>query len=580
MANSPDVTRYVDLTLFDDSSQAIFQKALDYALIALPEWQPREGSLETIMLQAVALEVQEAIYAINRLPGAVTEVLLRLLDVDRNDGTRATAVVRFEGDSTSSFIIPVGTRLFYQATADSPFLLLETTEAITATHAKAITEIDDDGSTTITVTTSTRHGLDSGDTITLSGTTSGTFDGSYTVDTVPSGTTLTIDDTTGGVATDTTGTLTPDSTVPATGFPPVRTTELTEDFNGLIVGTEFRLLSVVNQVASVTLETTLTGGALAETDTEYFARASATLSRLSVSLTTETHIQQYIAESGSFPEVYRVKAVTGSDETRETGLSANVMIAVAPIDVDSESLLSGTGDGTLTVDDVGYGVKDEVFDGVSARVHAALSPIVVDPALVTIEVTTSVKGVEGYTSTQVQTSAESALNSYISPNTWDWSNTVRVNEVIYALRNATIETEVVSNIAIDYVQSVSLLPTDVYVPAESTYNQFEISSIARSSNVVTVTTSAAHGVTIGVGETLYIKIIDVTDTSFNTTGLVEALTASGSTFTFDQTAANASSSGGSVIGFVKIDSSGNVVIDDPAALVISGTHDVTVVAGS
>jgi hypothetical protein len=46
MSNSPDVSPYVDLTLFDSSSQAIFEKALDYALVALPELQPREGSTE------------------------------------------------------------------------------------------------------------------------------------------------------------------------------------------------------------------------------------------------------------------------------------------------------------------------------------------------------------------------------------------------------------------------------------------------------------------------------------------------------------------------------------------------------
>jgi hypothetical protein len=579
MSNSPDVSPYVDLTLFDSSSQAIFEKALDYALVALPELQPREGSIETILLQAVSLEVQDAIYAINRLPGAVVEVLLRLLDIERNTGARATAVAKFEGDSTTSFLIPIGTRLFYQANPDSAFLLLETTEAVTATHEKQISEIDDDGTTTITVTTSTRHGLDSGDSITLSGTTGGTFDGTYTIDTVPDGVTLTIDDTTGSAATDTAGTLTPDVTVPATGFSPVRSTEITEDFNGLLPNTELRLLSVVSQVANVFLETTLTGGLLAESDFQYFAKASSTLSRLSASLTTSTHIQQYIAESGSYPEVYRVRAVSGSDETRTGNLSGNVLIAVASIDAEETNLLSGTGDGTLSVEDVGYGVKDEVFSGVNTRVHGALSPVVVDPSFVTIEAAVTVKGVDGYTTTQVQTACESVLNSYISPNTWDWDTTLRSNEVIYQLRNATIEDSVVNNMAVDYVQSVELLPTDAYVPDESTYNRFAISSISRTSDVVTITTSAAHGVTIGAGETLYIKVQGVTNTSFNTAGLVEAVTASGSTFTFDQIASNASSSGGDVIAFVKVDASGNVVIDDPAPLIVSGTHTVTAVVG-
>lgn len=66
-----------------------------------------------------------------------------------------------------------------------------------------------------------------------------------------------------------------------------------------------------------------------------------------------------------------------------------------------------------------------------------------------------------------------------------------------------------------------------------------ISSVARSTNVVTVTTNAAHDFTTGRSVTL----AGVTDTSFNGTFTI-ASTPTSTTFTFAQTAANATSSGG------------------------------------
>jgi hypothetical protein len=578
MPNSPDVRDFVDLTLYDASSQAIFEKALDYALIAFPELQPREGTIENLLLQAIALEVQEAIYAINRLPGAVVEVLLRLLDLDRNDGTKATAVARFTGLTASDFAIPVGTRLFYQANPDSEFLLLETTQAVTATQTKTIITIVDNGTDTITVTTATRHGLSAGDAVTITGTDGGDLDVTGPVDTVISGFGFTLDQTTGSSATDNSGTVTPDVTIPATGFASIRTTTLTDQFNGLLSGTQLKLLSVLVSVANVELETSLLGGILAETDPEYFNRASSTLARLSTSLTTNSQIEQFVVEGGRFPEAYRVHAIDDTDVTRVGSEAGHVMIAVAPIDATETNLLGGIGDGSLTVDDPGYGTKDVLYDGVSARTHVALVPVVVNPALVTLEIAASVRLPDGLTSSAVSSACESVLNQYISPNTWDWLQILRTNELIVQLRNTTITSGNVTRPAIDYVESVVITPTDVFVPVESEYNSFSISSIARSGGIVTVTTSDPHGINILAGETLYLKIMDVvTQTTFNTSVLVEASSASSNTFVYSQAGSNVSDTTGRIVALVKTDENGNLIVLDPAPLLISGTHTVTTI---
>jgi hypothetical protein len=578
MANSPDVREFVDLTLYDASSQAIFEKALDYALIAFPELQPREGTIENLLLQAIALEVQEAIYAINRLPGAVVEVLLRLLDLDRNAGTKATAVARFTGLTTSSFDVPAGTRLFYQANPDTEFLLLETIQAVTATHTKTVSEIVDNGTSTITVTTATRHGLSVGDAVTITGTDGGDLDVTGTVDTVTSGFEFTLDQTTGSSATDNSGTVTPDVTIPSTGFASIRTTTLTDQFNGLISGTQFKLLSVLVNVANVELETSLLGGILAETDPEYFNRSSSTLARLSTSLTTNAQIEQYVVEGGRFPESFRVIAVDDTSVDRVGSEASHVMVAVAPIDATETNLLSGVGDGSFTVDDPEYGTKDVIYDGVSTRTHVGLIPVIVDPALVTLEIAASVKLPDGLTSNAVSSACESTLNQYISPNTWEWSQTLRTNELIVQLRNTTITSGNVTRPAIDYVESVTITPTDFFVPEESAFNSFPISSISRTGTTVTVTVPSAHGITVSGVETLYLKITDVvTQTTFNTSGLIEADSASSNTFVYTQAGSNVSDTTGRIVALAKIDENGNLIILDPAPLVISGTHTVTTI---
>lgn len=70
------------------------------------------------------------------------------------------------------------------------------------------------------------------------------------------------------------------------------------------------------------------------------------------------------------------------------------------------------------------------------------------------------------------------------------------------------------------------------------YGLVAITTASRTSNVVTITTAAAHGFPIGMS----VLIAGVTDSSFNGTFTITGVTST--TFTYAQTAANASSSGG------------------------------------
>lgn len=587
---SPDVSRYVDLTILDPDVQAIFERALDYAIFALPEYQPREGTIELVMLQSMALQIQEAITTLNRLPGAMTEVMLGLLDVERNAGSLATAIVKFSGTTTTSFTVPSGTRMYYIVNQTTPPLLLETTESVTASHTKPIASISQTGFV-ISVTTSAYHGLATGNTVSISGTGNSNLNVSNLAVTVTGATTFTV---TSGTSVsvsqiNNTGTVTPSSTVPATGFAAVQAVTAESTFNGLGVGTTLNLLSVSTAVASATLATALLGGSEAETDDEYFSRATATMGRLSASLVTASQTEGFVLETGRFSDVYRVKAVDNTQLDRIGDVAGKMLVVVAPIDATPTNLLSGTGDGTLDPTDVGYGVLDDVYDSVKLRSHASIDMGVAHPAFVTVKVDATVKLPEGVSASAVSEACTTSLETYMSPNEWSWDTAVRVNEVIVLLRNTTVTTGTITTSATPYVVSVTLTPTDVWAPSTSELNRHAISSISRSGSTVTATTTTTSSIFVNnvalnlTNYDLFLKTEGTGVAGLNTTTLVQALSAGLSggflTFTYTQAGTNGqSASTGYVTAIVvRNKTTGDLTILDPAPLLVSGSHVITTV---
>lgn len=647
---SPDISRYVDLTVLDPESQTIFLDALQYARFALPEFEPREGSMEVVLLQAMALQVRQLAVAINRVPGAVLEVLLKLLDVERLTGSRATAYAKFVGNSTTTFRVPAGTRLYYIESQSTTPLLLETTSTTEVSHTKAVSSLSQSG-TTITVVTTLMHGLSTGDSVSLSGFATSQLNVSNKTITVTNSTTFTLtgDDSATRSVTGS-GTVTPASTIPATGYIPVQTATVDDTYNGLTVGTELKLLSVLPSVASVYMGTTLEGGQLEETDDDYFTRATATLSRLSTGIITASQAQSFVLDVNRFPSVYRAIASDNTTASRLEGITGRMIVAAAPVDSSSSNLLTGIGNGSVDSTSASYGDLDEIYDALSTRMHASLSMAVVHPAFVKVSVSATVALPDGGSAADSEAACETALTDYMSSNTWPWDPYVRVNEIVVLLRNATVTTGTLVSPATSYVSSVTLTPTDVYVPAatviistvtqsgttitvttsiphglttgdyvslsgltpsalnvlnksvtvvdEDTFtltgddsatrsttgglmtystgqNRFTISSISRSGTTVTITLAANHNITIDSGETLYLKIGDVNST-FNTTGVVAATSASGNQFVYTYGSGTASATGGYVIAAVKKMANGDLQILDPAPLVESDTHTVTV----
>lgn len=120
---TPDVTPLVDLTVNDLDTQTLIERAINDATAKLPEWEPAEYHTETVLLETMALEVTELIYAINRVPGAVLEVALRLFGLTRDPGAPAVASVTFTASDTTGQTIPAGARLLAELPDAEPLEL-------------------------------------------------------------------------------------------------------------------------------------------------------------------------------------------------------------------------------------------------------------------------------------------------------------------------------------------------------------------------------------------------------------------------------------------------------------------------
>lgn len=122
-----DLTAYVDLRLFDLTDQEIIAAAVAQLELNVPELTLREGHMETVLLESVALEVAELIVALNRLPGAVVETIIQLVGVTRDYGAEPTATATVVAGDTVGHTVPAGTRVWLPLpSGDAVTFLVET----------------------------------------------------------------------------------------------------------------------------------------------------------------------------------------------------------------------------------------------------------------------------------------------------------------------------------------------------------------------------------------------------------------------------------------------------------------------
>ena len=361
MAN-PDITQYTNLTLYDKDPQDIVDAALVTLQSRLPEWTPSETNLELALIEAMALEVAESIYAINRLPEVMVEVLLTLYGITRDSGSAPTVDVTFTMADDAGYVIPAGTEVSIPI-SDEENLSFFTDESLT----------------------------------------------------IPEG------ETSGTVSTTAT-----ESTIAA---------------NGIDIGTECELVDAIEAVDTVVTDTEIAGGVAPETTEAWLTRGIQRLQRLTDTLVIPDHFTQLALE-----QTYVVRANAIDNYDPESGND--------PGDDAGHITVVVYGDGA----NVSAPNKTTLLTLLENNAAGNLGVHLIDPTIETVDVTATVKKLASYDSTVVLNSVVDALEAYLSPSTWAWSGTVRVNELI----------TLISNVAgVDYLVSMSEPATDISVGADS-----------------------------------------------------------------------------------------------------------------
>ncbi len=463
---SPDVTGYVDLTLFDTDAQTIFEEALAAVAVKFPEWVPREGNTEVALLEALALEASELAYSANRLPGAVTEILLRLFGLTRDGGQSATATVTFTVSDNLGHTIPAGTRL-----------ILDRGDGLLPVEFATTTDLTIAPGSTFGTVAVVAIGVP---TVDANGTAAGVA--LSTIDPVPYVNAAVL------------------ATPVSSGAPPedgqaflnrgiirlsrlVTTIVRPEQFTAAAVEQVYvaRATTVdlftpnaIATPAAATAVPSAVGGALA--GGVYTYRVSAinaqgeTLASTSVSATVPATTTGSVALTWTAPAVpggvgaitgYRIYGRTGTLVRRGTTTGALNFTDTGAAGT-GEALpaanttgpASGTVPGHVTVYAAGPGGvplsaadKADLLNKLTAAALASLTIYVADPTLNPVAVTATVTILPGYDIPTVLAAVDAALRAYLNPDTWPWAATVYRFELIALIS------------AVEGVDRVATMPT-------------------------------------------------------------------------------------------------------------------------
>lgn len=119
---------YIDLRVFDKDAQDIFDAAVQYLRLRLPDWEPREDATEAMLMEAMALEVAESAFVLNRLPSTIMMNLLTLFGLKRKEGSYPTTTITVSVNRPG-LNIPAGTRFTLNTSLYDEPIVFTTTEA-------------------------------------------------------------------------------------------------------------------------------------------------------------------------------------------------------------------------------------------------------------------------------------------------------------------------------------------------------------------------------------------------------------------------------------------------------------------
>ena len=464
---SPDVSKYVDLTIYDEKASTSLQTILKTARGFVPGWLPDTGQIELALSEAIARRSVDVVKAINRLPGATVETLLELFGVTKGVGTQATATIKVT--SYGNFDLPAGSELLYVDTGSNVSYVFTTNSGVNLTPVKATGKLTLAGctagttypagtqftvvvgSTTYTYTADSDFSTDgSGDnsSVTVTATVFGKDHNDVTHGgVIPNGSAaFTFSGKGGGTVTAQTG----DTNGFINGSDDNATVVVTAQdvgsaYNISVVGQYLTLLNDVTNFKEAEFTVTPTGGINVESDSQYFERGIATLSGYTAASTTSSQIKNFIATEKTYANrvaVYDRRRYRDRDTTASSYSLHNGHVLVA---VGSSVGSAATASSEVKVSSANLA---DLHTTLSSRVPASLSVDVMSAELADVDITATVVKKSGTTGATVKTAIETALKAYLDPNFWNWEdNIVRRNEIISLIDAVT---------GVDYVASLTM----------------------------------------------------------------------------------------------------------------------------
>lgn len=348
-----EATGYQTVTVYDADANDLAARAFDAIASKFPEWTPREADLPVVLIEAMATEVVETVYAVNRVPDLVAERVVSLFGIDRLEASEPRGRVTFTlTPGTGDRMIPAGTRVAIGS--DGP--VFATLTDLTITQAAGSGSVDIIG-----------QGVESA------------------------------------------------------------------EYNATPTGTPLVLGDPIAYVDRVTLSAALSGGAPAESDGEYMARAMLTLSRLTSSLVT---VQDFATAALEDPRVVMVQPWDRHTPTN-------------PIPQDGALTLFVVGQGGATLSDADLA---SIRDALQAQAVSILRVYVANAVQAAVDVTTVITTLPGYPATDVVAAVTAAITAALSPTASQAGGTVYRNELV-ALADRVD--------GVDHVVSVTLSGTGI-----------------------------------------------------------------------------------------------------------------------
>jgi uncharacterized phage protein gp47/JayE len=134
---SPEMSQYQDLRVFDKDPQDIFDAAIQSLRLRMPGWMPREDATEVVLMEALALEVAESSFAINRLPSSIMMSLLSLFGIARHEGSFPTTAITLTVN-TQNVSIEAGAQFSLTTPYYDEPVIFTTTETAYFTNATVV----------------------------------------------------------------------------------------------------------------------------------------------------------------------------------------------------------------------------------------------------------------------------------------------------------------------------------------------------------------------------------------------------------------------------------------------------------